>query len=163
MGKEGFVWAVGVVEDRFDPLYLGRCRVRWLGWHTKDKMDLPTSLLPWAFPLMPITSASQTGVGMSPTGPVEGSWVMGFFRDGDAANDPVMIGTLGGRPDKPCNPDEGFNDPRDYSPAFYQVNAETGEIAMGDEKLTDVTQHALSVKFNKKRPLKEFSHSQNHI
>ena len=101
MGKEGFVWAVGVVENRFDPLYLGRCRVRWLGWHTKDKMDLPTKLLPWAHPLLPITSASQTGVGTSPTGPVEGTWVMGFFRDGDAANDPVMIGTLPGRPDKP--------------------------------------------------------------
>ena len=151
MGKEGFVWAVGVVEDRMDPLFLGRCKVRWLGWHTKDKQDLPTHLLPWAFPLMPLTSASQTGVGTSPTGPVEGTWVMGFFRDGPAANDPVMIGTLGGRPDKPCNPDDGFNDPRDYSPKFYQVNKQTGAIDKGDPKFADVPQHPLSVKFNKKR------------
>tara|TARA_B100000470_G_scaffold137242_2_gene106380 strand:+ start:310 stop:2394 length:2085 start_codon:yes stop_codon:yes gene_type:complete len=151
MGKEGFVWAVGVVEDRFDPLYLGRCRVRWLGWHTKDKQDLPTDLLPWAFPLMPLTSAAQTGVGTSPTGPVEGTWIMGFFRDGENANDPVMIGTLGGRPDKPCNPDEGFNDPRDYSPAFYQVDAETGKIVKDIPKFADVPQHPLSVKMNKQR------------
>ena len=151
MGKEGFVWAVGVVEDRMDPLFLGRCKVRWLGWHTKDKQDLPVHLLPWAFPLMPLTSASQTGVGTSPTGPVEGTWVMGFFRDGPAANDPVMIGTLGGRPDKPCNPDDGFNDPRDYSPKFYQVNKQTGAIDKGDPKFADVPQHPLSVKFNKKR------------
>jgi hypothetical protein len=151
MGKEGFVWAVGVVENRFDPLYLGRCRVRWLGWHTKDKMDLPTKLLPWAHPLLPITSASQTGVGTSPTGPVEGTWVMGFFRDGDAANDPVMIGTLPGRPDKPCNPDEGFNDPRDFTPRFYQVDAKTGEIKGNPPEFKDVPQHPLSIKFNKQR------------
>jgi hypothetical protein len=151
MGKEGFVWAVGVVENRFDPLYLGRCRVRWLGWHTKDKQDLPTKLLPWAHPLLPITSASQTGVGTSPTGPVEGTWVMGFFRDGEAANDPVMIGTLGGRPDKPCNPDEGFNDPRDFTPSFWQVDSKTGEIKGNPPEFKDVPQHPLSVKFNKKR------------
>jgi len=146
MGKEGFVWAVGVVEDRFDPLFLGRCRVRWLGWHTKDKQDLPTSTLPWAFPMMPITSASQTGVGTSPTGPVEGTWVFGFFRDGKEANDPVMIGTLGGRPDKPCNPNEGFNDPRDYDAVkFYDVNPDTGELVRTDGSDQDVPQHPLNV------------------
>ena len=47
MGREGFVWAVGVVEDRNDPLYLGRCKVRYLGWHTRDKLELPTKTLPW--------------------------------------------------------------------------------------------------------------------
>lgn len=146
MGKEGFIWAVGVVEDRFDPLFLGRCRVRWLGWHTKNKTDLPTKLLPWAFPMMPITSASQTGVGTSPTGPVEGTWIFGFFRDGAAANDPVMIGTLGGRPDKPCNPDEGFNDPRDYRVAeFFDVDPDTGEITESAPEFDDVPQHPLNV------------------
>ena len=34
-----------------DPLLIGRCRVRILGWHTENKSDLPTSNLPWAFPL----------------------------------------------------------------------------------------------------------------
>ena len=33
MGTNGFVWWQGVVEDRQDPLQLGRCRVRILGWH----------------------------------------------------------------------------------------------------------------------------------
>ena len=32
-----FVWWQGVVEDRIDPLMLGRCRVRILGYHTDDK------------------------------------------------------------------------------------------------------------------------------
>ena len=37
MGKEGFVWWYGVVEDRKDPLYLGRVKVRCMGFHTDDK------------------------------------------------------------------------------------------------------------------------------
>ena len=52
MGKEGFVWWQGVVEDRHDPLYLGRCKVRILGWHSEDKNDMPTVSLPWAYPVV---------------------------------------------------------------------------------------------------------------
>ena len=52
MGKNGFVWWVGVVEDRKDPLQLGRCRVRILGFHTEDTNELPTENLAWAIPIM---------------------------------------------------------------------------------------------------------------
>ena len=31
-----FVWWQGVVEDRDDPLKLGRCRVRIVGYHTDE-------------------------------------------------------------------------------------------------------------------------------
>jgi len=114
MGKDGFVWWQGVVEDRYDPLYLGRCRIRILGWHTEDKTDMPTESLPWAYPVQPIISAAQTGVGFSPTGPVEGTWVVGFYRDGEQAQEPVFFGTLGGIPslDSKINSDKGFSDPR---------------------------------------------------
>ena len=120
MGKDGFIWWQGVVEDRHDPLFLGRCRIRILGWHTKDKSQIPTESLPWAFPIQPITSAAQTGVGTSPTGPVEGTWVVGFFRDGEDGQEPVFFGTLGGIPGAQTNMDlyqdahlrPGFQDPR---------------------------------------------------
>ena len=114
MGKDGFVWWQGVVEDRYDPLYLGRCKIRILGWHTEDKADMPTESLPWAYPVQPIISAAQTGVGISPTGPVEGTWVVGFYRDGEQAQEPVFFGTLGGIPslDSKINSDKGFSDPR---------------------------------------------------
>jgi len=121
MGKEGFTWWQGVVEDRHDPLYLGRCKVRVLGWHSEDKNDQPTVGLPWAYPIAPITSASQTGVGSSPLGPVEGTWVIGFYRDGEAGQEPMFFGTLGGIPEldaKGVNNDgtstggQGFLDPR---------------------------------------------------
>ena len=85
-----FVWWQGVVEDRGDPLKLGRVRVRILGYHTDSKQEIPTNTLPWATPSQPITSASINGIGTSPTGPVEGTWVFGFFRDGENAQEPVI-------------------------------------------------------------------------
>ena len=36
MGLDGFIWFVGVVEDRNDPDQLGRVRVRCLGFHTDN-------------------------------------------------------------------------------------------------------------------------------
>lgn len=93
----GFYWFMGVVEDRQDPEALGRCRVRIVGYHNPDKTILPTEDLPWAIPLMPMTSASISGTGHAPVGPVEGTWVMGFFLDGDECQLPVMLGTFPGR------------------------------------------------------------------
>ena len=61
---------------------------------------------------MPITSASQTGVGEAPVGPVEGTWVMGFYRDGELAQEPVMIGTLPGIPERFAELNTGFYDSR---------------------------------------------------
>ena len=87
----------GVVEDRKDPMMLGRCRVRILGVHNPNTNDLPTKDLPWAYPVTPITTAGVSGIGHSPTGPVEGTWVVIMFRD-DAKQQPLMIGSIGGMP-----------------------------------------------------------------
>lgn len=92
------VWWQGVVEDRKDPLQLGRCRVRILGWHPQEKAAVKTDQLPWAFPMQSITSAAMSGIGHAPVGPVEGTWVMGFFRDGENAQEPIMWGTIAGIP-----------------------------------------------------------------
>ena len=42
IGLEGFIWYIGVVEDRQDPEQLGRVRVRCFGWHTDEKSKIPT-------------------------------------------------------------------------------------------------------------------------
>ena len=112
MGKDGFQWFVGVVEDRNDPKTLGRVRVRCLGYHTEDLVKLPTADLPWAHPMNPITSATVSGVGQSPLGVVEGTWVIGFFTDGPTAQQPMIIGTLPGVPkDLPTkDATKGFQD-----------------------------------------------------
>ena len=98
MGRNGFTWFVGVVEDRNDPKFLGRVRVRCLGLHTENLEKLPTADLPWAHPMNPITSATISGVGQTPLGPVEGTWVVGFFSDGGEAQTPIIMGTLPGVP-----------------------------------------------------------------
>ena len=135
-GKDGYIWWHGVVEDRKDPLFLGRCRVRILGWHTENKAELPTDMLPWAQVLMPITSASQTGVGEAPVGPVEGTWVMGFYRDGELAQEPVMIGTLPGIPERFAKQNTGFYDSRlDTPDTAKNTVATSGDASVTGTKL----------------------------
>ena len=116
-----FVWWMGVVEDRNDPLFLGRCRVRILGYHNEytESKEIKTNHLPWATPMQPITSAAMNGIGTTPTGPVEGTWVIGFFRDGLSAQQPVMMGTVGGIPEEATweglekhTTGQGYHDPR---------------------------------------------------
>lgn len=87
----------GVVENRQDPLKLGRCQVRVVGLHTDDKTMLPTEDLPWAYPMQPVTSAAISGLGHSPIGAVNGTWVVIMFRDEDNQQ-PIMLGTVGGMP-----------------------------------------------------------------
>lgn len=108
MGFDGFIWFTGVVEDRNDPEQLGRYRVRCVGIHTDDKSVLPTRDLPWAMPMMPLTSASVSEVGQTPS-LVEGSWVVGFFRDGESCQEPVIMGSLPGKPYGQVNQQLGFN------------------------------------------------------
>ena len=112
MGQDGFYWFVGVVEDRNDPLRLGRVRVRCLGYHTSDLRELPTTDLPWAHVMHPVTDPSMQGMGSRPSFLVEGSWVVGFFRDTQEKQQPLIIGSLPGAPQEAADNRYGFNDPR---------------------------------------------------
>jgi len=129
-----FIWFNGVVEDRDDPLKLGRCRVRCLGYHTENKSVLPTEDLPWAMPIMPITSASVSGIGQTPVGPVEGTWVIGFFRDGSSCQEPVIMGTMVGIPEEKANPIIGFNDPSGKYPLEDSLGeADTSRLSRNEK------------------------------
>ena len=133
------IWFQGVVEDRQDPLFLGRVKVRCLGYHTPDKSQLPTADLPWSHPVQPITSAAMNGIGDSPLGPVEGSWVVGFFRDGELCQNPVYFGTIGGIPTEASNPDIGFYDPNgNYPVEEFVGEPDTNRLARGQEVSTIV-------------------------
>ena len=92
LGQDGFVWAIGVVEDRFDPEKLGRVRVRWLGYHSEDKSKILTKDLPWSQVMQSVGGNSMAGVGDAPVNIVEGTWVVGFFRDPGTFQDSVIIG-----------------------------------------------------------------------
>ena len=144
MGKSGFTWFVGVVEDRNDPKFLGRVRVRCLGLHTENLEKLPTTDLPWAHPMNPITSATVSGIGQTPLGPVEGTWVVGFFSDGEEAQQPIIMGTLPGVPstlpsdsiktneDGTKSQTKGFLDPNGAYPKYAETDV--NRMAVNDEE-----------------------------
>ena len=118
----------GVVEDRQDPLKIGRVRVRIHGIHTDEKILIATPDLPWCQVILPTTSAGLSGLGTG-HGLVEGSTVFGYFRD-KAKQDPIVLGVSAGIPQagyKESITDElitrsvekGFNDPRQLTVADY--------------------------------------------
>jgi len=89
-------WFLGIVEDnKNDPEKLGRVRVRVYGAHNPYISEVPTELLPWASILVPATYGGVSGVGRSPTGIEQGSWVFGIFLDGKHSQNPLVIGTIG--------------------------------------------------------------------
>jgi len=88
-GRDPFIWFEGVVEDRMDPLGLGRMRVRAYGFDSDSRQEVPTNELPWAYPMLPLNSAAG-----EVHAPKEGTWVVGFFRDGADAQDRIIMGTI---------------------------------------------------------------------
>ena len=131
LGKNNFIWFNGVVEDRQDPQKLGRLRVRCVGIHTDNKDELPTADLPWSQLIHPITSSGISGLGSSPGFIVEGSWVFGYFRDGYAMQEPMVIGTLPGKPSELASTDKGFYDPNGVYPK-YKDEVDTNRLAIND-------------------------------
>lgn len=120
----------GIVEDRNDPLQVGRVRVRVHGLHTDDKQLISTPDLPWSTVVLPTTSAGLSGIGTQ-HGLIEGSTVVGFFRDDKIQQDFVVLGSIAGVPAEGYHetitdellkrsPDKGFNDPRRLTKADYE-------------------------------------------
>jgi hypothetical protein len=89
-GMNGYVWWVGVVENVFDPLKLGRLQVRIIGWHTDDLNAIPSDSLPWAQTVLPLSDTNRSIDAMP------GDWVTGFFLDGTNGQKPVVTGSLNG-------------------------------------------------------------------
>ena len=88
-----FDWFIGVVEDTNDPKKLNRVKVRCFGYHTDDLSEVKVEDLPFATVMMPNTSPSVEGIGQNHQ-LLSGSWVVGFFRDGPSAQDPIILGSI---------------------------------------------------------------------
>ena len=115
---------IGVVEERSsDPLKIGRCKVRIFGLHTEDKVSLPTKDLPWAYPLTSVSSASYSGVGTSPTGLIEGSWVVVTFGD-EFKQQPIILGSLIGIPVS----ESRITTPRSIDPTIKLVDSDNNTV-----------------------------------
>lgn len=119
LGKDGFIWWIGQVADPkvwrnensrvegekgiipgektagqpIDEKAWGyRCKVRIIGYHSFDRNELSDDDLPWAHVL---TSASEGAPGQGGFGKlpalVGGESVLGFFLDGEDAQQPVLM------------------------------------------------------------------------
>jgi len=88
-GFRNLLWFMGVVEDREDPRHMGRIKVRCFDIHPDDKNLVPTADLPWAIPIVHDLNYKP---------PLTGTWVFGFFLDGEDAQHPMVIGVMPGMP-----------------------------------------------------------------
>lgn len=109
IGKDGFIWWIGQVADpkvwrtkESDANAKNtkdgkegwgyRCKVRIIGYHSFDRKELADEDLPWAHIL---TSAADGAPGQGGFGKlpqlVGGESVVGFFLDGDEAQQPVVM------------------------------------------------------------------------
>ena len=135
-----FTWFIGSVEDINDPEGLNRVRVRAYGYY--DSKTIKTADLPFATVMMPVTSASIQGNGGNHH-LEKGSWVVGFFRDGPSAQDPVVIGSIATQTDgvKDIPSTSSTTNKVHHTKAGHKIEFENKE---GDEKIT--VEHAKGAK-----------------
>lgn len=111
LGKDGFHWWIGQVapeetwrgnipgqiieSNAQNPGIAERYKVRIMGYHTASKTDIPDEELPWATVLYPVT-AGGGGRGSSASANITGgTFVFGFFLDGEDGQQPVIMGCIG--------------------------------------------------------------------
>lgn len=137
----------GIVEDRNDPLKIGRVRVRVHGLHTDDKSLIATPDLPWSQVLVPTTSAGLSGFGHG-HGLVEGTSVFGMFRDKDRQDFLVLGVSLGinqtGYKETITNEllnrsvEKGFNDPRRLTETDYTSSVDGLESGTDSKRVNSL-------------------------
>lgn len=105
LGLDGMVWWFGVVENRQDPLGLGRVQVRVFGWHSASLQEIPSANLPWAHCLFALNDRAFGT-------PRENDFVIGFWADGRNAQHPVVMGLVPSKVIQAANLGAGFGDLR---------------------------------------------------
>ena len=108
--------------------WTNKVKVRIMGYHSPNKIELPTEELPWALVMMPVTSPQRSGIGSLHQLQIN-SWVIGFFMDGANAQVPIIIGALGDE-----NPQSGYGSEGGTAVGFDRLSApEYDERVHGSE------------------------------
>ena len=108
--------------------WTNKVKVRIMGYHSPNKIELPTEELPWALVMMPVTSPQRSGIGSLHQLQIN-SWVIGFFMDGANAQVPIIIGALGDE-----NPQSGYGSEGGTAVGFDQLSSpDYDELVHGGE------------------------------
>ena len=86
-------WFIGTVTNIEDPLEMGRVRVRVIGVHQDNELEIPPENLPWAQTVVPITQGGTNGLG-NILGIQVGARVFGIFLDGTDSQLPLILGSM---------------------------------------------------------------------
>lgn len=127
IGRDGFRWWVGQIppESAHGGQINGagwgnRFKVRIMGYHPYNTVELPNEDLPWAQCLLPTTSGTGAGNNATSVKVSPGDTVFGFFLDGDNAQIPVIMGCFGRTSQVPS---------ADYIGPFQPFTGYTSKIA----------------------------------
>ena len=126
IGRDGFRWWIGQIppESSHGGQINGagwgnRFKVRIMGYHPYNTVELPNEDLPWAQCLLPTTSGTGAGNNATTVKVSPGDTVFGFFLDGDNAQIPVIMGCFGRTSQVPSG---------DYAGPFQPFTGYTGKV-----------------------------------
>lgn len=111
VGRDGFHWWIGQIVDETTwrgnlpgvsvannsgiPGFGERYKVRIFGYHTADVVQLPDEQLPWATVMYPVTAGGGPGSSWQSANLTQGTFVFGFFLDGEDGQQPIIMGSIG--------------------------------------------------------------------
>ena len=133
IGRDGFRWWIGQVaseEAQGDQLnQIGstwgcRIKVRIMGYHPQNTVELKDEDLPWAQILLSPQGGSGKANRARSIRVAPGDTVLGFFLDGDDAQLPVVLGIFGNTNYSPSD---------DYSGPFKPFTGYTSKIKPNNE------------------------------
>ena len=104
LGRDGFRWWIGQIPPaktwalqwkKRPNAWGNRVRVRIMGYHPQNTSELADEDLPWATVILPTNNGSGKAGFKKPIRVNQGDICIGFFLDGDDAQQPVIIGVIG--------------------------------------------------------------------